>query len=517
MGKQSAQNHIPRIGKPRGMKNVFVKPPSVKLKPLCLSLAFALSVFCAESAAQVREPAAAGAGARVRKEPEKGAKIRLRKKVASRDFLKDSAIYYGSIWAFRFFYVRNKNDRIYDTSPSKWWDNITKAPERDDGDQFFTNYVVHPFAGYVSYLYYRQMGYGFGGAAFGSALQSALFEYTVEGLVETPSLPDLISTPGLGVLFGFAAENFSNWLEGFDSPASTFLAHVVNPMRNFVKNGRVALINPLQRRFEYTQSFDISHVPWKNLSVEQPDPLSFQSGIPRGYAGARLEVAGLEGDGQIVFYNLRAEFPSADYRKSVYVIFNQSGVNNLDGGPGDGYELSNFQLGVKTVVLETPAYRISAGFESHLPSIYKDNVGRLRKIHSLYKRDLPVYLPKSYALTPFFGASATKGAFSLEATAGFSFIGKTELLEGDSSETMVRYGAAIGVSVPLNIVRSITAEITGNTFPSLRNGGKNNLYFTQSIRFGSFISPSVGLQLPLSGDDGKYVSKSFIADIQIRF
>ncbi len=442
----------------------------------------------------------------------------LQKKVKSRDFLKDSAIYYGSIWAFRFFYVRNKNSRIYDTSPSKWWDNITKAPVRDDGDEFFTNYVVHPFAGYVSYLYYRQMGYGFFGSAFGSAFQSALFEYTVEGLVETPSLSDLLSTPGIGVIFGFAADNISKLLIKADNPAATFLAHVVNPMRNFVDNGRVVLINPLQRRLEYTQSFDIEHVPWKNRSLEQPEPFSFPSAFPRGYAGARLEVAGLKSSGQIVFYNIGAELPSADYRKSLYVIFNQSGVNNLgEGSARDGYELSNFQLGGKIVLLKKPSYWISAGFESHLPTIYKDNVNRLREIHSLYKRDLPVYLRNSYALTPFIGASARKGAFSVEATAGFGFVGKAQAFEGNSSETILKYGAALGVSIPVNVVESVSAEIAGNRFLSLRNGDKNNLYFTSGVRFGSFISPSVAFQIPLSGDDKDSVAKSFIAEIQVRF
>ncbi len=442
----------------------------------------------------------------------------ISKSVGSRDFVKDTAIYYGSIWAFRFFYVRNKNERIYDTSPSKWWDNITQAPEGDDGDEFFTNYVVHPFAGYVSYLYYRQMGYGFWGSAFGSALQSAMFEYTVEGLVETPSLPDLISTPGLGIVLGVAAENLSNLLIKVDNPAATFFAHIVNPMRNFVNEGRVMLINPLQGRFEYKQSFDISHVPWKNLSIEQPDPHSFRSALPRGYFGARLEVAGLKGKGQIVLYDLRAEMPSADYRKSLYVMFNQSGINNLgEGEPRDGYELSNFRLGGKFVVLEKPSYWVSAGFESHLPTIYKDNVRRLRKIQSVYKRDIPVYLRNSYALTPFIGASARKNAFFIETVAGFSFIGKSRALEGDSSETMLKYGAALGVSVPVNIVRSLSVEITGNRFLTLRDGKKNNLYFTSGIRFGSFISPSVALQIPLRGDDSDNVSQSLIADIQIRF
>ncbi len=441
------------------------------------------------------------------------------KKVLSSQFLKDSGIYYGSIWAFRFFYVRNKNERIYDTSLSKWWDNITKKPESDDGDEFFTNYIVHPFAGYISYLYYREMGYGFWGSAFGSAFQSAIFEYTVEGLVETPSLPDLISTPVFGTAVGFAAENISDFLIKFEHPVTTVLAHLANPMRNFVNDRRVALINPLQGSFEYTQSFDISHVPWKNLSIEKSDPHSFISALPEGYAGARIEVSGLKnGGGQIIIYNLRAEMPTLDYRKSLYVIFNQSGVNNLPGGvPGDGYELSNFQLGGKIAVVKTPSYWVSLGFESHLPTIYKDNVKRLEKIKSLYRRELPVYLNDAYAFTPFIGSGVNLKFISLETKAGFTLMKKAEALEGDESETILEYGAALSMRLPLSIKTKVSAEILGKRFFSLKKGAENNAYFTSGIRFGNFISPSVALQIPFSGADGDNIAKTVIAELQVRF
>ncbi len=47
-------------------------------------------------------------------------------------------------WSVRFFYVSNKDQRIFDTSFSKWWDNITNAPEVDDGDDFVTiTFCIH--------------------------------------------------------------------------------------------------------------------------------------------------------------------------------------------------------------------------------------------------------------------------------------------------------------------------------------------------------------------------------------
>lgn len=475
-------------------------PGTEKRRAAALLLAFVLVFSPSEAVAQSGESA-----------------LPAPRKIAGKQFLKDSAIYYGSIWAFRFFYVRNKNERIYKTSPSEWWEHISQSPETDDGDEFFTNYIVHPFAGYVSYLYYREMGYGFWGSALGSALQSTLFEYTVEGLVETPSLPDLISTPVLGTALGFTASNISDFLIGVDNPAATFFAHLINPMRNFVNNGRVALINPLAGRFEYSQSFDISHVPWKNLAIEQYSPHSFYSALPMGYAGARLEVSGARGSkGQIVLYNLRAELPSNDYRKSLYVIFNQSGVNNLEL-PADGYELSNFRLGGKYALVKTPAYWLAAGFESHLPTIYKDNVRRLEGIKNRYRRDLPVYLRDSYALTPFAGAGAKIGPFSFETNAAFALVKKAEDFEGDESEKILKYGAALSLSLPVNIAAQLSAEFSGNRFFSLGSGKKNNSYFTAAIRFGRFLSPSLALQIPVSGHDDDTVSQTVITEIQIRF
>ncbi|MCZ6468446.1 MAG: hypothetical protein O6499_02215, partial [Candidatus Dadabacteria bacterium] len=42
-------------------------------------------------------------------------------KLGTKEFLRDTAIAYSFQWAARFFYVRNKNSRIFDTSLSKWW------------------------------------------------------------------------------------------------------------------------------------------------------------------------------------------------------------------------------------------------------------------------------------------------------------------------------------------------------------------------------------------------------------
>ncbi|MDA2921484.1 DUF3943 domain-containing protein, partial [Desulfobacterota bacterium AH_259_B03_O07] len=107
------------------------------------------------------------------------------KELGVNDFIRDTVISYTATWAVRFFYVRNKDSRIFDTCLECWWDNITQWPEFDDDDNFFTNFVTHPVIGAVQYLYYRSMGWGFWGSFLGAAVQSTLFEYTIEGTVET--------------------------------------------------------------------------------------------------------------------------------------------------------------------------------------------------------------------------------------------------------------------------------------------------------------------------------------------
>jgi len=153
-------------------------------------------------------------------------------KLGTKEFLRDTTIAYSFQWAARFFYVRNKNSRIFDTSLSKWWDNISQWPEWDDGDAFFTNLVTHPVIGSIDYLFYRQMGHSFWVSALGTVIQSTLFEYTVEGLVETPSGSDLIFTPLLGVPLGYGMEKTSDWLVDTGFVPAKILGYIVNPLKN---------------------------------------------------------------------------------------------------------------------------------------------------------------------------------------------------------------------------------------------------------------------------------------------
>jgi hypothetical protein len=62
-----------------------------------------------------------------------------------KEYVYDTGIWYGVQWGARLYWVRDKSLKIFNTSFTKWWDNITEKPEWDDGDTFVVNWVAHPF------------------------------------------------------------------------------------------------------------------------------------------------------------------------------------------------------------------------------------------------------------------------------------------------------------------------------------------------------------------------------------
>jgi hypothetical protein len=83
---------------------------------------------------------------------------------------------------------------------SKWRDNV-----RDivwDSDRWWINYILHPYWGGAYYVRAIERGYGEDEAFWYSVLLSTIYEYGAEALFETPSIQDMILTPGLGFFVG---------------------------------------------------------------------------------------------------------------------------------------------------------------------------------------------------------------------------------------------------------------------------------------------------------------------------
>jgi len=441
-------------------------------------------------------------------------------KLGASAFLRDTAISYTFAWVARFFYVRNKNSRIFNTSPSKWWNNISQWPEWDDGDSFFTNWVTHPIVGSQQYLYYRAMGHSFWTSALGSMVQSVLWEYTVEGLVETPSLPDLISTTFVGVPVGVLLEESSDWLVSTDFVPAKILGHVLNPMRNFVHDRQIGVFNPLSGSF-MTISGPIDFVPAKDIAVDLAYPMYLEGPMPLGRFMLDLEIVNLENDldGQFIFYSARIDIPSKSQLWGLYVSIAQSGFNSLyvDGeGVKDGFEFANMKAGGKAVLYKTASSVLSGGLELIIPTSYKDNLGRLETL-LLFRRNFPLNLQKAWTAAPYLSAAAWKGPLSVQASASSGFIVNAGGLEGDGFEYRVDFGAAAGVNIPVVTSPVVFAELEGFSVPTARTFKKTGLYMSSGVRFGRKVSPGVSFQLPVYGPDKRIDRFSYKFDLQVRF
>lgn len=71
-----------------------------------------------------------------------------------------------------------------------------------DDDEFYINYILHPYWGATYYIRGRERGLDKGPSFIYSALISAMYEFGIESFFEKPSIQDLIVTPVGGSLLG---------------------------------------------------------------------------------------------------------------------------------------------------------------------------------------------------------------------------------------------------------------------------------------------------------------------------
>lgn len=194
------------------------------------------------------------------------------------EFLKENVFTYAMLWSARGMYDPENVRTVFTfSSIPKWlhnmteWQNCNQAKFEHhrcspaskpfwvfplwDGDAIHTNLVQHPIFGAGTYLYYRQMGYDRAASSLASAELSALFEYTVEGWMQSPSLTDLILTPSLGVPLGIVLEETSNLLAKSDSQFIRALAYLVNPASIVIQNNQIVWSTVLSRTIAFQFSW----------------------------------------------------------------------------------------------------------------------------------------------------------------------------------------------------------------------------------------------------------------------
>lgn len=85
---------------------------------------------------------------------------------------------------------------------SKWWDNVSGGPVWDK-DDFFLNYIAHPYVGALYYMGARSAGAdAFDSFLYSFALSTFFWECGIEAFAEKPSIQDLIVTPVGGAIIG---------------------------------------------------------------------------------------------------------------------------------------------------------------------------------------------------------------------------------------------------------------------------------------------------------------------------
>jgi hypothetical protein len=92
------------------------------------------------------------------------------------------------------------NEEKNDYSLSKWKYNVTH-PEWDS-DDWFINYVLHPYWGAAYYVRGRERGLQRTGAFWYSTILSSVYEFGLEALFEEVSIQDVFITPIGGLIVG---------------------------------------------------------------------------------------------------------------------------------------------------------------------------------------------------------------------------------------------------------------------------------------------------------------------------
>jgi hypothetical protein len=92
------------------------------------------------------------------------------------------------------------DERAKKTSMNRWWENVQHLTW--DKDNWYVNYLGHPYFGAIAYIRARERRFEPFSAFWYAALLSGLYEFGVEALFEQPSYQDLIVTPIAGAFLG---------------------------------------------------------------------------------------------------------------------------------------------------------------------------------------------------------------------------------------------------------------------------------------------------------------------------
>lgn len=134
---------------------------------------------------------------------------------------------YGASWVG--YFATQPKTFLENGSPALYRENFGRAVLFDHDPPWY-NWMIHPTTGSQLYLFFRARGYDRRSAFALTALQSFLFETTVEIYTEKASFEDMINTPVLGGVLGHGLELLSLHLLNRESKVARFFGYLVNPM-----------------------------------------------------------------------------------------------------------------------------------------------------------------------------------------------------------------------------------------------------------------------------------------------
>jgi hypothetical protein len=141
----------------------------------------------------------------------------------------DTAVISSVTWGATLAFNSNIRNGVMDSSGQQWLDNISSAPEWNDGSDALTNYFAHPMLGATWFMAYRSRGHGFVASSLGLMFQSIWLEYIIESPHNIPSWHDMLFTPLIGIPLGYGLDTLSVYLLKKEEPALHYLGYLFNP------------------------------------------------------------------------------------------------------------------------------------------------------------------------------------------------------------------------------------------------------------------------------------------------
>ncbi len=231
----------------------------------------------------------------------------------------------------------------------------------------------------------------------------------------------------------------------------------------------------------------------------------------------------MDGGGALIMNRFRADLNLGQNIFGIYAKFPFAGVTSGVFGSGD-YDFGNIGLGTKYALLSSNNAALTFGFEAILPTT-GNNLGALGA--RSYFRDFAYFTDHAYTFVPY-GVFAIGGdVLAFQANLDFDIMTNAKKADkspfdtgGDSTELIIKYGAAASVTPRFNLPFS-TSFLLELLLASSTSFDKNvtGVYVTPGVRFGGIkYSFGAGVQVPFGSDEiSDFANIDFVMDMKIRF